>query len=151
MAHGRRAGHETTRRARQLRSRLAAIACCTLVAATSAASAGAAGPAWTGGLELQLPANAYPSAPETVLDSVACPGAGILCGVGVYTDDAGVDRALAPCRPPARAGTRPRSTRRPAPTRATPSPTSTRSTAAPPDRAAPSATTSSTAAGSGRW
>jgi hypothetical protein len=96
MAHGRRAGHETTqRRARRLRSWLPALACCTVVAATCAAPASAAGPAWTGGLELTLPANAYPSAPETVLNSVACPGQGSCAAVGTYTDDAGVDRALA--------------------------------------------------------
>ena len=95
MAHGGTRGSWTThRRARRLRCWLAACASCALVA-VAAPPASAAGPAWTGGLELELPANAYPTAPEAVLSSVACPTLGSCVGVGTYTDDAGVDRALA--------------------------------------------------------
>jgi hypothetical protein len=97
MAHGRRAGHETTRRTRQLRSWLAAVACCTLVAATFVAQASAAGPAWTGFTELS-PIDADPDAPDAVVESVACAGSASCAAVGSYTDADGLDQTMAASR-----------------------------------------------------
>jgi hypothetical protein len=98
MAHGRRAGHETTqRRARRLRSWLPALACCTVVAATCAAPASAAGPAWTGFTELS-PTDAHPDAPDAVVESVACAGSASCAAVGSYTDADGFDQAMAASR-----------------------------------------------------
>jgi hypothetical protein len=87
MAHGRtREPHTTNGRARKLRSLLAAGACCA-VAALAPAAAGAASPAWSAAIDLGLPSGAHPDAPNAVVDSVACAGAGSCAAVGSYTDD----------------------------------------------------------------
>jgi hypothetical protein len=65
------------------------------MALSASASASAAGPSWTGGVELQLRANAYPSAPDATLSSAACAQPGVCTAVGAYADNAGIGRALA--------------------------------------------------------